>query len=66
VNDSTMSITNLTHELRALLSPKALILDDRDSDDFKSALVRWSDVDLQVPTAIIKPAAEDDIVVTVR
>jgi hypothetical protein len=61
-----MSITKLTHELRALLSPKAFILDDRDSDDFKSALVRWSNVDLQVPTAIIKPATEDDIVVTVR
>ena len=60
-----MSIAHLTHELRALLSPKALILDDRDSDDFKAALVRWSDVDLQVPAAIIKPATEDDIVVTV-
>jgi hypothetical protein len=60
-----MSIAHLTHELRALLSPKALILDDRDSDDFKAALVRWSDVDLQVPAAIIKPATEGDIVVTV-
>ena len=65
MNDSTMSITNLAHELRTVLSPKALILDDRDSDDFKAALVRWSDVDLQVPAAIIKPATEDDIVVTV-
>jgi hypothetical protein len=65
VNDSIMSITNLARELRTQLSPKAIILDDRDSADFKAALVRWSDVDLQVPAAIIKPATEDDIVVTV-
>jgi hypothetical protein len=60
-----MSITDLAHELRAQLSPKALILNDRDSDDFKAALVRWSDVDLQIPAAIVKPATEEDIVITV-
>jgi hypothetical protein len=65
VNDSNMSITSLVQDLRPILSTNALILDDRDSEDFKAALIRWSDVDLQVPAAIVKPATEDDIVVTV-
>jgi hypothetical protein len=60
-----MSITSLVQDLRPILSTNALILDDRDSEDFKAALIRWSDVDLQVPAAIVKPATEDDIVVTV-
>jgi len=61
-----MSVTSLAQDLRPQLSPKALIFDDRDSDEFKAALIRWSDVDLQVPSAIIKPMTEDDIVVIVR
>lgn len=63
--NSAMSITSLAQDLRPQLSLKAIILDDQDSDEFKASLVRWSDVDLQVPSAIIKPVTEDDIVATV-
>ena len=47
------------------LSPDSKILTDQQDNDFKTSLERWSNIDLQVPGAIIKPANEADVILTV-
>lgn len=52
--------------LRAQLSPAAAILTDPNDAAFKSSMLRFSDVDLQIPGAILQPACEEDIVRIVK
>ena len=42
----------------------SVILTEQD-DGFNTALQRWSDINIQVPAAIIQPTSEVDIIQTV-
>ncbi|ROW01494.1 hypothetical protein VSDG_02063 [Cytospora chrysosperma] len=61
-----MASPNILSELSNTLSSGSRILSDQKSPDFVSSLQRWSDYGLQVPSAIIQPASEQDIVLTVQ
>ncbi|KAH7317941.1 hypothetical protein BKA65DRAFT_609543 [Rhexocercosporidium sp. MPI-PUGE-AT-0058] len=43
------------------LSIEARIFTDQSTAEFKELLIRWSDVDIQVPSAIFQPSCEEDI-----
>ncbi|KAG4439066.1 hypothetical protein IFR05_005457 [Cadophora sp. M221] len=47
--------------LDPLLSNTARIFTDPSTTEFKELLIRWSDVDIQVPSAILQPNGEEDI-----
>ncbi len=51
--------------LEGKLSSEAQILRDPSSVAFQDSLQRWSNINLQVPGAIIKPATELDAVTAV-
>lgn len=63
--DSGMALGQFIFELRGNLSPEARILTDASKKEFQDALLRWSDIDIQVPGAIIQIAEELDAVTTV-
>ncbi|KAK7955671.1 uncharacterized protein PG986_004893 [Apiospora aurea] len=52
--------------LTARLSPASKVLQDTTTSEFKASLARWSDIDVRVPYAIVRPAGEQDIVSTVQ
>ena len=56
----------VAHNLATTLSDKARITTDASSAEFKELLRRWSDLNIQVPSAIIEPNCEEDIVQIVR
>jgi hypothetical protein len=60
-----MAISKLVESLTAKLSPAAAVLTDPASDEFKAALERWTELDLETPGAIVLVSSEDDIVQTV-
>jgi len=60
-----MAISKLVESLTAKLSPAAAILTDPASDKFKTALERWTELDLETPGAIVLVSSEEDIVQTV-
>jgi hypothetical protein len=47
-------------------SASAKVLSDPNSDDFKLAIQRWTNLNLQIPGAIVMVETEDDILKTVR
>ncbi|KAH6715691.1 hypothetical protein BKA61DRAFT_547409 [Leptodontidium sp. MPI-SDFR-AT-0119] len=47
--------------LVSVLSNEACIFTDQLTTEFKELLIRWSDVDVQVPSAILQPSCEGDI-----
>ncbi|KAF6228248.1 hypothetical protein HO133_007978 [Letharia lupina] len=59
-----MALSRFIIELRINLSPEARVYTDASSKDFQLALLRWSDVDVKVPGAIIQVANELDAVTT--
>ena len=59
-----MALNQLVVPLRGNLSPGARILTDVSSEDFQLALLRWSDLNIKVPGAIIQVANEFDAVTT--
>ena len=61
-----MAFPNFISTLRGNLSPQAQILTNPSHIDFQHSLQRWSNIDLQVPGAIVKPASEADAAETVR
>ena len=63
---TTMASDKFFQHLRNELSKKSQVLTDQHHSDFKASLERWSNLDLQVPAAIVKPASEEDVVLTVR
>lgn len=61
-----MKLESFTASLRGALSEGSKILTDKNDQEFKTSLERWSDLDLQVPAAIVKPISEADTVVIVQ
>lgn len=61
-----MKPTSFLKSLKGELSEGTKILTDHDDQEFKISLERWSNLDLQVPAAIVKPISEADIVTIVR
>ncbi|KAL0568747.1 hypothetical protein V5O48_013235 [Marasmius crinis-equi] len=53
-------------QLGTLLSKDARILTDPNNNEFKELLRRWSDINKQIPGAIVLVATEEDVVNTVR
>ena len=51
--------------LSILLSHDAKILTDPSKDEFKELLRRWSDINKQIPGAIVLVATEQDVTNTV-
>ncbi|KAJ7713557.1 hypothetical protein B0H16DRAFT_1667322 [Mycena metata] len=63
---STDSFSTFLTQLVASISPGAKILSDQSSTEFKDSLQRWSDIGLQIPTAIVLAATGNDVVLTVK
>ncbi|KAK7737330.1 hypothetical protein SLS53_006633 [Cytospora paraplurivora] len=59
------SLTFLS-ELSESLSSDSRVIADHDSPEFASSMERWSNYGLKVPSAIIQPASEQDIVLVVQ
>lgn len=57
--------SNFLESLGKKLSPSSQILKDHDSVDFKTSAQRWSDIDIRVPGAILKPVNEQDTITIV-
>jgi hypothetical protein len=60
-----MSIASFVSSLKHQVSSKTQILTDPENPDFKTCLERWSNVDIQVPGAIICPATQSDVEIIV-
>ena len=60
-----MAFNEFVSELRQTLSTQSRIITDVANKEFQLALLRWSDVDVKVPGAIVQVASESDAVVTV-
>ncbi|KAK1230304.1 hypothetical protein PQX77_006597 [Marasmius sp. AFHP31] len=58
--------SSFVSQLGALLSQDAKVLTDSNHDEFKELLRRWSDIDKQIPGAIVLVATEEDVVKTVK
>lgn len=61
-----MKLESFTESLRGALSEGSQILTDQKDQEFMTSLERWSNLDLQVPAAIVKPVSEADTVIIVR
>ena len=59
-----MALPRLVLDLKGKLSSKARILVDPSSKEFQVALRRWSDINIELPGAIIQVANELDAVTT--
>lgn len=60
---SNMAVASMLQTLD--LSAEAKILIDSSETEFQDLLARWTEIDKKVPSAIVMPATEDDIVKTV-
>jgi hypothetical protein len=60
-----MAISKLVESLTAKLTAAGSILTDPASNEFKAALERWTELDLETPGAIVLVSSEEDIVQTV-
>ncbi|KAL8920046.1 MAG: hypothetical protein Q9172_004676 [Xanthocarpia lactea] len=61
-----MALTDFISELRKALSAETCVLSDPSNEDFRLALLRWSDVDVKIPGAIVQVSNESDAVKTVK
>ncbi|KAH7386573.1 hypothetical protein BKA64DRAFT_646120 [Cadophora sp. MPI-SDFR-AT-0126] len=52
--------------LTSALSDEARVTTDASSAEFKELLIRWSDFNIQVPSAVLQPNCEDDIIQIVK
>ena len=59
-----MALPQFVFDLKGKLSPEARILADPSSKEFQLALLRWSDINIEVPGAVIQVANELDVVAT--
>jgi hypothetical protein len=57
-----MALSSLLSSLEQKLSPGAEILTDPSSAKFKEVHQRWSDIDVKVPGAILRPTTKSDTV----
>lgn len=53
-------------ELRSSAGPELEILADENDVEFQERAKRWSDIDREVPAAIILPSSEQEIQLTVQ
>lgn len=57
------AVSNLIEKLQGLgLANGTQFLTDSSVDDFKEALMRWTDMDKEMPFAVVKPVLEGDVV----
>jgi hypothetical protein len=61
-----MRVFEALQVLRSGLSQEAEVLDDSRSDRFQELCRRWSDVDKEVPGAIVLPSCEADCQIAVN
>lgn len=61
-----MNMKGFVDVLHGQLSKASRILTDPQDAEFQASLERWSNFDLKVPGAIIKPASEQDIVLIIK
>lgn len=61
-----MASPSFIQSLTAILSSKSQILTNESSADFKASMHRWTNCGLKVPSAIVQPATEEDVVATVK
>lgn len=61
-----MANPTFAQSLAATLSSNSRILTDESSEDFKTSMDRWTNYGLKVPSAIIQPTTEEDVVTTVK
>lgn len=60
-----MALNQFLSELKESLSAEARVITDASQKDFQLALLRWSDVDVKIPAAIVQVANQFDAVQTV-
>ena len=60
-----MTLEIFLQSLQDRFSKDSRVLTDQHAPEFKPSLERWSNIDLKVPAAIVKPASEEDVVLTV-
>ncbi|PVH80647.1 FAD-binding domain-containing protein [Cadophora sp. DSE1049] len=61
-----MAVSTFFSAIKAELSKEAKLLSDPNTEEFKSALERWTDRDLKSPSAIVVVVTEEDIIKTVN
>ncbi|KAI0835703.1 FAD-binding domain-containing protein [Hypoxylon sp. FL0890] len=61
-----MASSSFISLLTSKLSSSSKVLQDATSTDFAASMARWSNVDVKTPFAIVQPASQEDVVVTVR
>lgn len=61
-----MALQDFIDLLRSKVSKESRIVTDQQDAEFKASLERWSNLDLKVPGAIVRPANETDAILTVR
>lgn len=60
-----MNLKSFVNLLHGQISKESKILTDPLDAEFRTSLERWSNFNLKVPGAIVKPVGEADIVLTV-
>lgn len=60
-----IAVSDFLATIKADLSPGAEVLSDSSAEEFKSALQRWSNLDVQTSGVVVVVATEDDNVTTV-
>ena len=60
-----MALRAFLDSLQECLSPASQILTDQSNQDFKASAQRWSNIDIKVPGAILKPGDEQDTITVV-
>ncbi|KAJ7648379.1 hypothetical protein DFH06DRAFT_575473 [Mycena polygramma] len=61
-----LDLSSFISQLSPKLSPESRVFVEADGAPFKELLLRWSDIGLKVPGAIVKPATEEDVVIAVK
>ncbi|KAI1411879.1 FAD-binding domain-containing protein [Hypoxylon sp. FL1857] len=61
-----MASSDFISLLTSKLSSNSKVLRDAASTDFTASMARWSNLDVKTPLAIVQPATQEDVVVTVR
>lgn len=61
-----MATHNFISSLAIALSPEARVLSEQSSPEFKDSLTRWSEYGIQMPSAVVQPATENDIITAVK
>ncbi len=61
-----MAVATQMLGLKAAVASSCRILTDSESVEFRDYAKRWSDIDRQIPAAIVLPTTEEDIQKTVN